>query len=655
MAQDFIALIEGRADLSSAQKAFDAFKKQVQQPIKITFDTGGLNTTFNAINKQAEQQGAQMASAYARGFQGNIRGAKLSSSLETILYKGGKLDLGDAGILNVNRSALKELEALPGVYKAIEKELDSIGVKGTQLKSLNFNDTGTSFTAKLSNGLNTTITLAGTLTAKMNEAGEAVGQWVTTQSYMTDFTNSEKQAQAEAEKLATSLQKVKDAFTANDSFSSTFKSMESELANIGSTVSTDTIQRATQAAEQYKSIIQEIQATLNGTATNPLSDAQVVEKYKEAQMALTQYKNVMTEVRIEQKSMITEAKANQNADAVQKWCNNNSKALKKYGAELEDIQQKMRTTFDAKGQAELQQQAKQIFAKAGAEGLLGKSFGDEIKRAFTRIGEFTGIYYVTSKLRQVPQQMVSEVIKIDTAMTELRKVSTASASEISDYFDRATDSAYKYGQAINEVIDSTASWTRLGYNLEDASILTDVTAELAKVGAGLNTDTATEGLQAIIRGYGFAADEAKRVADTVNEVSDTSPIDALGIIQGLERSSATLRETNNSLEESIGLITATTSVTQDATSAGTAWRTVALRIAGAKNELEEAGLETDGMVESTAKLRDEILAVAGVDILDATGKNFKSTYQIMEELSKVWKDLDQIQRNGLLDKIAGFT
>ena len=198
MAQDFIALIEGRADLSSAQKAFDAFKKQVQQPIKITFDTGGLNTTFNAINKQAEQQGAQMASAYARGFQGNIRGAKLSSSLETILYKGGKLDLGDAGILNVNRSALKELEALPGVYKAIEKELDSIGAKGTQLKSLNFNDTGTSFTAKLSNGLNTTITLAGTLTAKMNEAGEAVGQWVTTQSYMTDFTNSEKQAQAEA-------------------------------------------------------------------------------------------------------------------------------------------------------------------------------------------------------------------------------------------------------------------------------------------------------------------------------------------------------------------------------------------------------------------------------------------------------------------------
>lgn len=59
------------------------------------------------------------------------------------------------------------------------------------------------------------------------------------------------------------------------------------------------------------------------------------------------------------------------------------------------------------------------------------------------------------------------------------------------------------------------------------------------------------------------------------------------------------------------------------------------------------------MVESTAKLRDEILAVAGVDILDATGRNFKSTYQIMSELAKVWGQLDGLAKQGLLDKIAG--
>ena len=59
------------------------------------------------------------------------------------------------------------------------------------------------------------------------------------------------------------------------------------------------------------------------------------------------------------------------------------------------------------------------------------------------------------------------------------------------------------------------------------------------------------------------------------------------------------------------------------------------------------------MVESTATLRDYLMQVAGVDILDATGKNFKSTYQIMSELAQVWGQLDGLQKSGILDKIAG--
>ena len=59
------------------------------------------------------------------------------------------------------------------------------------------------------------------------------------------------------------------------------------------------------------------------------------------------------------------------------------------------------------------------------------------------------------------------------------------------------------------------------------------------------------------------------------------------------------------------------------------------------------------MVESTATLRDYLMQVAGVEILDATGKNFKSTYQIMSELAQVWGQLDGLQKSGILDKIAG--
>ena len=78
-----------------------------------------------------------------------------------------------------------------------------------------------------------------------------------------------------------------------------------------------------------------------------------------------------------------------------------------------------------------------------------------------------------------------------------------------------------------------------------------------------------------------------------------------------------------------------------------------MRIRGAKTELEDAGLETEGMVESTAKLRQEILALSGVDIMEADGSTFKSTYAILDELSQKWKDLTDIQQASITELIAG--
>ena len=49
------------------------------------------------------------------------------------------------------------------------------------------------------------------------------------------------------------------------------------------------------------------------------------------------------------------------------------------------------------------------------------------------------------------------------------------------------------------------------------------------------------------------------------------------------------------------------------------------------------------MVDSTAKLREEIMALSGVDIMK-NANEFKSTYAIMDELAAKWKDLTDIQQ-----------
>lgn len=569
MAQDFVALIEGRADLTKAKQAFDTFKKQVETPIKITFDTSGFNASWGNIQKQAQQSGVQIGNALVQGIQRNIKSAKVGNTAINAMFDG---ITPDKKIL-FNGSGLESLRTDIQTIKALKKELKDMETGGGILKSFRFGDDGKSFFADIINGANSTIKVVGTLGDILNDQGEVVGhRWQTSQSYVVDYANSIKLAQKEADVLAQDVQKVATAFN-NGDFTANVSVMTKQLSEISDTVSQNLVQKATDAANEYKRITEEITASINGTSQNPLQGQDLVDAYKKSEDALKRYSNAMKEVRADTTKMFAEGANIRAANDVEAWAKKNSRALKQYGAQLEILAQQMRQAKSAGELSSLQNQFKNLKSEINAAGLGGLTFGDQLKRSFSRISQFTGIYAITSQVKQLPREMLQEVIKIDTAMTELRKVSTASASEISDYFDKAADSAYKYGQAINEVIDSTASWTRLGYNLEDATKLTDATSLLAKVGSGLNVDTATEGLQATIRGFGMVADEAEHVGDVINKIADTQPIDALGIINGLERSSSAMKEANNSLEETIGLITASTSVTQDATSAGTAWRT----------------------------------------------------------------------------------
>ena len=72
----------------------------------------------------------------------------------------------------------------------------------------------------------------------------------------------------------------------------------------------------------------------------------------------------------------------------------------------------------------------------------------------------------------------------------------------------------------------------------------------------------------------------------------------------------------------------------------------------ATTELQEAGLDTEGMAESTAKLREEIIALSGVDIM-LDESTFKNSYQILDELSQKWEDLSDIQQASLTELVAG--
>ncbi len=131
-------------------------------------------------------------------------------------------------------------------------------------------------------------------------------------------------------------------------------------------------------------------------------------------------------------------------------------------------------------------------------------------------------------------------------------------------------------------------------------------------------------------------------------------ISSQGIGVALQKSASALAAANNDLEESIALITAMNAVIQDPEKVGTALKTVSMYLRAAKTEAEEAGESTEGMAKSVSKLREELLILTSgkVDIM-IDENTFKSTYQIMKELSEVWSELADIDTASILELIGG--
>lgn len=281
------------------------------------------------------------------------------------------------------------------------------------------------------------------------------------------------------------------------------------------------------------------------------------------------------------------------------------------------------------------------------------SFGDIFKRALG-IGTTATLAVKSIRLIGKAAKEAFENIKVlDKSMTELRKVTDETPQTYKKILSNASTTAKEIGTSIHGLIDSTADFARLGYTVWDSEELAKVANIYAVVGDEVGgIDSATKSIISTMAAFGITASNSISIVDKFNKVGNEFAISSGGIGSALERSASSMAAAGNSLDQSIALITAANTVVQNPESIGTAFKTITMRIRGAKTELEDAGLSTDGMATSVSKLRDEIRALSGVDIMQ-NDSTFKSTYQIMDELSQKWKELSDIQKASITELIAG--
>lgn len=289
-----------------------------------------------------------------------------------------------------------------------------------------------------------------------------------------------------------------------------------------------------------------------------------------------------------------------------------------------------------------------------------KVLGENTKTATERIGglasKFTTWFSITRVIMAIVRairQMVSIVMELDSALTQLKIVTGATDSEMERFLARATDLAKGLGRSITDLLSSIETFSRLGYNLEEASTLAEFANVLANV-AAVDTDTATTGLTSIIKGFNMDVAETEHVADVLVEVGQKYAVSASEMMEAYEKSGAALNATNTSFEKSAGLIAAANASVQNASTVGTALKTISARIRGAKSDLEELGEDTSDLAEGFSKYAKEIKALTGFDMMvEGTTNTYKDIYDIFEGISKVWDELSDTQQARVSEILGG--
>ena len=343
------------------------------------------------------------------------------------------------------------------------------------------------------------------------------------------------------------------------------------------------------------------------------------------------------------------------------WANDlleqNSKWSKKAKIEVQGWINKL-ATADPSNVEEIRNRILEVVRAEREAGNAGKTWLDifSTKKLHNFLGQAASMFSFYD-LVNLGREGFNVIKDLDSALTEMKKVSDETTSSLKEFQSASFDVAKQVGTTALEIQNSAADFMRLGYSLKEASKLSEDANIYANVG-DMDITEATEhmisSIQAWQSEFSSATEASTNIIDRYNEIGNRFAITSADIGSAMERSAAALKAGGNTLNESIGIITAGNLIQQDADTTANALKVLSLRIRGSKADLESMGESVDDLVDSTSKMREQIQALTGVDIM-IDENTFKSTAEIIQEIGAEWSKLTDVSKAATLELLAGKT
>ena len=341
----------------------------------------------------------------------------------------------------------------------------------------------------------------------------------------------------------------------------------------------------------------------------------------------------------------------------------NQDLTKKYNSLLNSANIAKSTADLRKVRSELSAFKTELKATGYATMSWGSKFKESIKRYANFFSGASFVYTVINQLRQAS----SEAKSLDDRLVDLQKVT----DEIEDrdalynYFDRAMSKAKDLNVKVDSLIYAITEFKKMGWSLDDAELGGKWSTVLSNVG-DLNIDSAIGSIKTAIASFdeigGYTDEQMDKkleaYVDLINEMSNRYSIDAEGLAEAIRLSAGTLTQAHTTIEQAAAMFSTANRFYNDTNYLGNTAKIGSLRLRAststdARKELEELGEDIDDVADSASSLREKLLSLTGVDIMEADGQTFKSFYQQLLEISQVIDSLSDTSRANVLETIFG--
>ena len=245
------------------------------------------------------------------------------------------------------------------------------------------------------------------------------------------------------------------------------------------------------------------------------------------------------------------------------WLKRNTAAAGQFGDKITELQTRLKACDSKTNFNHIKSEFQQVKYQAEMAGKSGLTFAGRLSEQFKKLGTYLTATMVFSYITRGLRNMYENVKDIDYAMVELKKVTDETDNTYNKFLRSATKNAKKLGSTISDMVNASADFARLGFNISDSEELAKAATVYKNVGDGINDiSTASEDIISTMKAFGIEAKDAMTIIDKFNEVGNNYAISSVGIGEALKDSASSLRMAGNDINEAIGLIVAGNTVVQ---------------------------------------------------------------------------------------------